>query len=129
MKGYDEAKLKNEFKNLETIALNSFDPYILGLASGAFFNIGKKDLALKYAQRLVAMQNKTSGAVEGAKSSITSSQGQNLLVETTSLAMMDWIDIDAAVFAPQIELAMKFLLSSMKNGGSYGSTQATILSL
>lgn len=42
---------------------------------------------------------------------------------------MDWIDIDAASFAPQIELAMKFLMSSIKNGGSYGSTQATILSL
>lgn len=63
MKGYDQSNLKDEFKNLENIALNSFDPYILGLASGAFYNVGKKDLALKYAQRIVSMQNKTSGAV------------------------------------------------------------------
>jgi hypothetical protein len=43
--------------------------------------------------------------------------------------MMDWIDIDAASFSPQIELAIKFLMGSVKNGGSYGSTQATVLSL
>lgn len=43
--------------------------------------------------------------------------------------MMDWIDIDAAAFSPQIELALTYLMGSVKNGGSYGSTQATILSL
>lgn len=51
---YDEAKLRDEFKNLEKIAFNSYDPYILGLASGAFYNIGKMDLAKKYAERIIS---------------------------------------------------------------------------
>lgn len=38
------------------------------------------------------MQNEETGAVEGAKSSITNSRGNNLLVETTSLAVMSWLD-------------------------------------
>jgi len=43
--------------------------------------------------------------------------------------MIAWIDIDPATFAPQVELAMKFIVSSIQKGGSYGSTQATVLSL
>jgi len=46
------------------------------------------------------MQNSTSGAVQGAATSITSSYGSNLDVETTSLAMLAWLNIDPTLFAP-----------------------------
>jgi len=38
------------------------------------------------------MQNDSSGAVEGAETSITNSRGQSLLLETTSLALVNWLN-------------------------------------
>jgi hypothetical protein len=55
------------------------------------------------------MQNKDTGAVEGAKSSITSSRGLNLLIETTSLCLMNWINQDTSLFFEEIELSLKFV--------------------
>jgi hypothetical protein len=56
------------------------------------------------------MQNSTSGAVQGAATSITSSFGNTLDIETTSLAMLAWLDISPSKFSKQIELAFGFLL-------------------
>lgn len=47
--GFSESDLKEEISHLEKLAFDSYDPYILGLASGTFFNIKKLDLAKKYA--------------------------------------------------------------------------------
>lgn len=43
--------------------------------------------------------------------------------------MIDWLNVDPGKYSSNIELAYKFLMSSVKKGGSYGSTQATVLSL
>jgi hypothetical protein len=40
------------------------------------------------------MQNHTSGAIHGAQSSITNSRGSNLEIETTSLAVLAWLNIN-----------------------------------
>lgn len=61
--GFSESEYKEQIRNLEKISFDSYDPYVLGLASGTFFNINKLDLAKKYAERIVPQQNKTSGAV------------------------------------------------------------------
>jgi hypothetical protein len=63
------------------------------------------------------MQNKDTGAVEGAKSSITSSRGNNLLIETTSLCLMNWINQDKSLFFAEIELSLKFVEQSATNLG------------
>jgi len=55
--------------------------------------------------------------------------GNNLVVETTSLAVIDWLNIDAGKFSANIELSVGYLLKAVKDGGRYGSTQATILCL
>jgi hypothetical protein len=62
------------------------------------------------------------GAVEGAESSITNSRGNNLLVETTSLALLSWINIDSGSFGDQIDQALAFILKQAKDGGRFGST-------
>lgn len=107
---YDKGSLAEEYEHLKAIATDSQDPYILSLCAGAFFNFGELALAKSVAARVVPMQDKTTGAVEGAASSITSSGGKNLVVETTSLAALNWMDVDAGQFAPQVELAVGFLM-------------------
>ena len=65
----------------------------------------------------------------GAESSITSSRGKNLELETTSLTVMAWLDLDPTFYSTNIELSIEYLLKSVKDGGRYGSTQATVLVL
>lgn len=114
---------------MKKIADHTNDPYILALAAGAFYEVKEVKLATRYAYIVTRMQNATSGAVLGAKSSITNSRGKNLILETTSLAAVNWMMIDASLFANHIEKAVKFIMKSVEKGGRYGSTQATVLSL
>ena len=53
--------------------------------------------AKELAKRLAGMQSKT-GEITGAESSITNSRGENLIIETTSLATTAWLYIDPSEF-------------------------------
>jgi alpha-2-macroglobulin-like protein len=129
LKGYNYEVLKEEFDNLIQVTKNTSDPYLLSLAAGALINVDKIDEAKSIASRVASMQDKTTGMVEGAVSSITNSRGNNLIVETTSLALINWLNIDPSTYGNQIDLAIAFILKQTKDGGRFGSTQATILSL
>jgi len=96
---FDYDNLKEEFDHLEKQSQTTDDPYFLGLYSGSLFNVGKKSEALAISKRVAKKQNKETGAVEGAESSITSSNGKNLLVETTSIAMINWLNQDINQFS------------------------------
>ena len=125
--GYDD--LKDEFQNLQRVSESTRDPYFLALYSGALYNVGKGSEAQEISHRVAENQNKETGAVEGAESSITSSRGNSLLLETTSLAVINWLNQGPSVFTEQIDLGIGFLLQSIKDGGRFGSTQSTVLSL
>lgn len=71
--GYDD--LKDEFANLKKLAETNTDPYFLALYSGALFNVERLDEAIAISEKVVDKQNKETGAVEGAESSITNSRG------------------------------------------------------
>ena len=43
--------------------------------------------------------------------------------------MLAWLDLSSTEFSLNIEKAFGYFLGSVKNGGRYGSTQATVLSL
>ena len=90
--------------------------------SGALYNVGKVSEAKEISQRVSESQNLESGGVEGAKSSITNSNGKSLLLETTSLAIINWLNQDPSGFSKQIDLGIGFLLQSIKDGGRFGST-------
>lgn len=97
------------------------------------FNIGEVDRAKEIAQTLVDYQetdesSENFGQVSRSKTSITSSRGRNLNVETTALTMELWLSFPAD-FASQSNMAFKFISSNIQGGGRYGSTQATILAL
>jgi len=114
--------LKAEFEQLEKVALTTDDPYFLGLYSGALFNAGNLSSAIEISERVSQSLNIDTGAVEGAETSITSSNGESLVIETTSIALINWINQDSAIFSQEIDLGIEYILSKIKDGGRFGST-------
>jgi len=114
--------LKAEFEQLEKVALTTDDPYFLGLYSGALFNAGNLSSAIEISERVSQSINIDTGAVEGAETSITSSNGESLVIETTSIALINWLNQDSAIFSQEIDLGIEYILSKIKDGGRFGST-------
>jgi len=121
-KEFSYEDLKAEFEQLEKVALTTDDPYFLGLYSGALFNAGNLSSAVEISERVSQSLNIDTGAVEGAETSITSSNGESLVIETTSIALINWINQDSAVFSQEIDLGIEYILSKIKDGGRFGST-------
>jgi hypothetical protein len=107
-------------------ARESSDPYVVALAAKAQLNVnpgGEEARAL--VKKLVALQQKD-GRFHGTTHSITRSGGQSLDVETTALATLALV---AAGGAPgPVRSAVEWMMSA-RQGGGFGSTQATILAL
>ena len=59
------------------------------------------------------MQDQTLGTIHGAQRSITSYPGKNLQIESTSLAVMAWLEVDSSNFREKIELGIKYLMKSI----------------
>jgi len=66
------------------------------------------------------------GSVLNSVSTITRSGGKSLLIETTAISIIAWLNDDS--FMLNVDSAMKWLLQQCQSG-SFGSTQGTILSL
>jgi len=67
------------------------DPYILGLVADILYILGRDSEAKEYATAVASLQEST-GEVTGATTSVTSSSGSNLDIETTSIAVMAWLN-------------------------------------
>lgn len=52
-----------------------------------------------------------------------------MIVETTSIAVLNWMNIDKLKFHENIKRGIEFIKNRVKKGGCYGSTQGTILAL
>jgi uncharacterized protein YfaS (alpha-2-macroglobulin family) len=120
----DEIDLTKELALLEERATKSDDPYLIALAANAFAN-RELPAAKRLTERLASMQGED-GKLAGKTTSITSSRGQNLDVETTALAALAFTRQPAK--AANAQAAVRFLLES-RQGGRFGATQATILAL
>lgn len=51
------------------------------------------------------------------------------MLETTSLAVVNWLNQSPSTFSSNIDLGVGFILDSIKKGGRFGSTQSTVLCL
>ena len=121
----DTTDLTKELAALEARGRSSDDPYVVALAANALANRrlpGAKSLL----ERLASMQGED-GRLAGKTTSITSSSGINLDVETTALAVMAFVTDPARL--PNAESGVRFLAEQRRNGGAFGATQATILAL
>ncbi len=105
------------------------DPYFLALVANTLLNRSKQAEAVTLLQTISTMQAKD-GSIPGAETSITNSQGRDLLIETTAYAVLGWIKAGRPeLFVANTQNAMKWVGAQRNGGGSFGSTQSTILAL
>ena len=64
------------------------------------------------------------------RTSITGSQGRDLDVETTALAILAWLRADReGEYSQNVHGAVRWLGQQRQGGGTFGGTQATVLAL
>ena len=123
-----QANLDVELGALRTQAKNRKEPYFLALVALSHLNRNKKQEGIELLLRVGELQHKE-GYVAGDETSITGSQGHDLKVETTSLAVLGWLKERPKDFDANIKGALNWLGQQRRGQGSFGGTQATILAL
>ncbi|HVY60475.1 MAG TPA: alpha-2-macroglobulin family protein, partial [Planctomycetota bacterium] len=116
--------LEKEVAHAREMAAASSDPYVIALGANILLDArdGASDTLLA---KLVPFQ-KEDGRIGGATTSVVCSGGEALDIETTSLAVLAWLRTPA--HTAHVEKAMTWLTGVCK-GGSFGSTQSTVLAL
>ena len=109
------------------ISEGTIDNYFFGLVAASLYNLGRNTEAETYASVPVQYQQ-ADGHVINSVTSITSSQGSNLEIETTAVSIISWMN-NQRKYSTNIEKAVQWIVTQVKGGGRYGSTQATVLSL
>ncbi len=117
--------VKDQINALVKDAAERDDPYYNGLVALSLFNLDRDDEARKLLERMVKHQ-KDDGSVVDSKTTVVNSRGDALLIETTAVAALAWLqDGD---HAGHVEKAMQWLTTRCKDG-AFGSTQSTVLAL
>jgi alpha-2-macroglobulin-like protein len=114
-----------ELENLHRDTANHDDPYYTGLVALSLFNVGRDDDARKLLAR-IAKHQQDDGTVINAKTTVVTSRGQALLIETTAIAALAMLKDDT--YAGHVERAVQWIISRSENG-RFGSTQSTVLAL
>ncbi|MGL4552040.1 MAG: alpha-2-macroglobulin family protein, partial [Gemmataceae bacterium] len=123
--GKDDVTL--ELDALVKHAEKADDAYVRSLVALSLANRGRtKDAATLLGR--VAKGQKPDGSLT-AQTSITSSGGVDLAIETTALATVGWLRVDPLAFAKNADLAVRWIGRQRQGGGSFGSTQSTVLAL
>ena len=117
-------ELARELKQLNQVAKESDDAYLIALSAAALMNAKMTDEGLKRLDKLVTMQNED-GGLDG-KTTVTSSGGISRKVETTAIATLAWLK--SPKHTNNAKSAAKWLVSN-RRGAGFGSTQATVLAL
>ncbi len=117
-----------ELAALKKACKGSKDPYLLSLTALSHFNGKKHQEGMDLLDGIRAAQ-KEDGQVAGAQTSITGSQGHDLAVETTSLAILAYLKANRFEFDKDLGNAIRWLGKQRRGSGNFGGTQATILAL
>jgi hypothetical protein len=119
--------LSAEITRAAKVSRGTRDHYVLALAANTLLNVAlQRDAGILLASKLVREQEKT-GEWRRADHSITRSGGANLVIETTSLAVMALIK--AGGHEGAVRRAVAWLNQSRGGYGQWGATQATVLAL
>jgi len=115
---------KREFEKSYQDALDSEDPYLMGLMANALIN--RRDARGKTLLANALKVQAKDGSWTGKKFSITHSTGKGLAIETTALMAMALMKQKMA--NGELQKAMNFI-SSSKTGYGFGSTQSTVMAM
>ena len=118
-------RIPEEIERSRAIAKSSGDVYLLALASGALLR-DDKPAGEAAVDRLVSLQD-ADGAFSEADHSITRSGGSNLTAESTALAALALLQDGRHPEA--LSKAIAWIEGNRSGWGTWGATQATVLSL
>ena len=126
-----ESDLHKELAKSVKLAATTNDAYLLALISASMLEPRSKGLVPEQQRtaaitRLAAMQN-PDGSWTNAEQSITRSGGQNLYIETTSIAVLAMLK--AGEHFEQARKGVDWLQKNRSGYGQWGATQATVLAL
>ena len=123
--GYTD--IKKEYESSFAKAMASGDPYMLAMLANAAFSMNQANKGQQALDLLVSKQEKD-GSFRGLTHSITYSQGNSLVIETTALAIM--AILKSKDKEPKaLNHAVQFITSARSGSGVFSSTQGTILAL
>ncbi len=126
--GHDQraaSELAEELDALTRVAGQSDDPYLIALSAAALMNVKRTSDGEALLQKLTKLQAQD-GGLQG-KTTVTSSGGISLKMETTAIAALAWIK--SPRFLPQARAATKWITANRQGNAGFGSTQATVLAL
>jgi len=92
----------------EMILSGKVDTYILSLLAASLYNLNRIPEAQKYADEVVKYQLPT-GNVTNSLTSITSSEGWNLEIETTAIAAIAWLN-EQSRYSANIQKAIDWIV-------------------
>jgi len=119
--------LDAELGALTKQAQDSKDAYFLALAGNSLVNRQRTADGAKVLKKLAGLQ-KADGHLDGTETSITSSGGRELQIETTGLSILAWLKANRpADFNENVQKAVKWIGQQRGGFGGFGATQSTIL--
>ncbi|MCB9797131.1 MAG: AgmX/PglI C-terminal domain-containing protein [Alphaproteobacteria bacterium] len=108
-------------------AKSSEDPYVLAISALTLLELpSQRSAGVAAARRLLAMQGED-GGWDAAASTITNSMGADRSTETTALAVSALVE--AGLTGAETAKGVDLLLGRRGGSGSFGGTQATVLTL
>ena len=123
--GYGREEIATEIDHVTELARGGEDAYVIALAACAVENAGELHVAAELREKLATLQQED-GHLAAANGTITRSGGVSMQVETTAVAALAWLADPA--FTDQANRAIQWI-TDHRSGGTFGSTQATILAL
>ncbi len=125
----EKLDLSVEIEAMQKQAADSEDPYFLALVANTLLNRDLKEDAVKLLER-IADKQADDGSLTGTSTSITQSSGRTLVIETTALAVLGWLKAERPDrFTKPTRKAITWIGKQRSGGGTFGSTQSTILAL
>ncbi len=118
-------ELQVELQRLETVAAASRDPYLIALSAATLMNVRRTHEGERLLEQLVQLQD-ADGSLRG-QTTVVSSGGLSLAMETTALAVIAWSK--NSNYIPNVQGAVNWINSHRVGSGGFGSTQATVLAL
>ncbi len=123
--GYSD--IKTEFNASYAKAISTKDPYLMAMMANAAYKMNETKKAEDMMDLLMKKQDKN-GSWNGTTHSITYSQGQSLIIETTSIGIMAILKSQGK-YTGELTSAVQYLTSSRSGYGVFGSTQGTVMAL
>ena len=120
--------LRAELARQRATATETSDPYILALAARTLATLEPEGATAASAQARLAGMQADDGSFPGADHSVTRSGGNNLLIETTALALMALMDAGTR-HENAVRKGIGWLRDARSGSGAFGTTQATVLAL